>query len=155
MSFAFVVQLLSHVPLFTISWTAAHQAPPSSTISWSLLRFMSIESVILSNHFTLCGPLSFLSSIFSSIRVLFSMTQGLFFALGGQSTGASASASILPMNIQGWFPLGLTDLISFCPRDSQESSPRWQRSRWTWNTSLSTDTSGIHLQTQKYMQNTS
>ena len=115
MSFAFVVQLLSHVPLFTISWTAAHQAPPSSTISWSLLRFMSIESVILSNHFTLCGPLSFLSSIFSSIRVLFSMTQGLFFALGGQSTGASASASILPMNIQGSFPsglIGLTFLLS-------------------------------------------
>ena len=46
-----------------------------------------------------------------------------FFASGGQSTGASASAAVLPMNIQGWFPLGLTGLISLQSRDSQESSP--------------------------------
>ena len=45
------------------------------------------------------------------------------FASGGQSIGASASASVLPMNIQGWFPLGLTGLISLCPGDSWESSP--------------------------------
>ena len=45
------------------------------------------------------------------------------FASGGQSIGALASASVLPMNIQGWFPLGLTDLISCSPWDSQESSP--------------------------------
>ena len=45
------------------------------------------------------------------------------FSSGGQSIGASASASVLPMNTQGWFPLGLTDLITCCPRDSQESSP--------------------------------
>ena len=43
------------------------------------------------------------------------------FVLGGQSIGASAS--VLPMNIQGWFPLGLTDLVSLLSRDSQESSP--------------------------------
>ena len=46
-----------------------------------------------------------------------------FFTSGGQSIGASALASVLPMNIQDWFPLGLTGLISFYPRDSQESSP--------------------------------
>ena len=45
------------------------------------------------------------------------------FASGGQSTGASASASVLPMNIQGWFPLGWTGLVPCSPRDSQESSP--------------------------------
>ena len=45
------------------------------------------------------------------------------FASSGQSTGASASASVLPMNIHCWFSLGLTDLISFSPRNSQESSP--------------------------------
>ena len=45
------------------------------------------------------------------------------FPSGDQSTGASASASVLPMNIQGWFPLGITGLISCCHRDSQESSP--------------------------------
>ena len=47
----------------------------------------------------------------------------LLFASGGQSIGASASASVFPMSIQGWFPLGLTGLISLRPRDSQESSP--------------------------------
>ena len=46
-----------------------------------------------------------------------------FFTSGGQSIGVSASASVLPMNIQGWFPLGSTGLISCCPRNSQESSP--------------------------------
>ena len=50
----------------------------------------------------------------------FAMSQ--LFASSGQNTGASALASVLPMNIQGWFPLGLTGLISLCPRDSQESS---------------------------------
>ena len=45
------------------------------------------------------------------------------FASGGQSIGSSASASVLPMNIQGWFPLGLTSLSPCCPRDSQDSSP--------------------------------
>ena len=46
-----------------------------------------------------------------------------FFTSSGQSIGVSASASVLPMNIQDWFPLGLTGLISCSPRDSQESSP--------------------------------
>ena len=64
-----VVQSLSHVPPFTISWTAARQVPLSSTVTWSLLRLMSIESVILSNHLTLCHPLLLLSLIFPSIRV--------------------------------------------------------------------------------------
>ena len=50
-------------------WTALHQAPLSSTTSWSLLKFMSIELVMLSNHLILCRPLLFLSSIFSSIRI--------------------------------------------------------------------------------------
>ena len=51
----------------------------------------------------------------------FPMSQ--FFASGGQSTGVSASASVLPMNIQDWFPLGWTGWIPCSPRDSQESSP--------------------------------
>ena len=55
--------------LFVIPWTAAHQAPLSSTISQSLLRCMSIESVMLSNHLILCCPLLLLPSIFPSIRV--------------------------------------------------------------------------------------
>ena len=64
-----VVQSLSHIPLFAIQWTAACQASLSSTISWSLLKPMSIESVMLSNHLILCCPLLLLPSIFPSISV--------------------------------------------------------------------------------------
>ena len=71
----FVVQFLSPVQLFVTSWTSAHQASLSSTISWSLLKFMFIESVMLSNHLILCRPL-LLPSIFPSIRV-FSNELGL------------------------------------------------------------------------------
>ena len=63
------VQLLSHVQLFAMPWTVAHQASLSITNSWSLLKLMSIESVIPSNHLILCCPLLLLPSIFSSIRV--------------------------------------------------------------------------------------
>ena len=84
------------------------QASLSFTISWSLLRFMSVESVMLSNHLILCRPSLLLPSVFPFIRV-FSMS--LFFVSGDQNTGDSASASVLPMNIQDWFPLGLTGLI--------------------------------------------
>ena len=63
------VHLLSHVWLFSTPWTAARQASLSITNSPSLLRFMSIESVMPSNHLTLCHPLLLLPSIFPSIRV--------------------------------------------------------------------------------------
>ena len=62
-----VVQLLSRVRLFVTPWSAALQAPLSFTVSWSLLKLMSIESVMLSNHLNFCGPLLLLSSIFTSI----------------------------------------------------------------------------------------
>ena len=64
-----VVQSLSPVQLFATQWTAARQAFQSFTISWSLLKFMSIESVTPSNHLILCGPLLLLPSNFPSIRV--------------------------------------------------------------------------------------
>ena len=82
---------------------------PGFTVSWSLLNLMFIESLMLSNHLIHCCSLLLLSSIFPSIRI-FLMSQ--LFPSGGQSIGALASASILPMNIQGWFPSGLTCLIS-------------------------------------------
>ena len=63
------VQSLSHVRLFVTTWTAAFQASLSFTIFLSLLRFMSIESVMLSNHLILCHPLLLLPSTFSRIRV--------------------------------------------------------------------------------------
>ena len=68
-SSAAVVQLLSHVSLFVTPWTAALQASLSFTISWSLLKLMSIESVIPSNHLILCCPFLLLPSIFPRIRV--------------------------------------------------------------------------------------
>ena len=91
------VQSLSHVRLFAIPWTAACQASLSITNSWSLPKLMSTESVMPSNQLILCHPLFLPLSIFPSIRV-FSNSQ--FFASGGKSIGVSASASILPMNIQ-------------------------------------------------------
>ena len=101
-----VVQSLSRVWFSVTPWTAACQAIVSFTISWSLRKFMSLESVILSNHPILCHPLFLLSSIFPSVRVFF-MSQ--FFMSGGQRI--RTSASVLPMNVQGWFPFGLTGLI--------------------------------------------
>ena len=80
--------------------------------------------VMLSNHLILCGPLLFLPSRFPSIRVFSSESA---FCIRCESTGASASASVLPMNIQGWFPLGLTGLISCCLRNSLMLAP-WKKS---------------------------
>ena len=63
-----VVELLGHVQLFEIPWTAAHQNPLSSTISRNLLKLMSIELVMLSNHLILCHPL-LSPSVFPSVSV--------------------------------------------------------------------------------------
>ena len=82
---------------------------PILTISQGLLKCMSIESMMPSNHLILCWPLLHLPSIFPGIR---SFPVSLFFTSGGQSIWASASASVLPMIIQGWFPIWLTGLIS-------------------------------------------
>ena len=102
------VQSLSHVQLFATPWTAACQASLSITSSRSPPKLMSIESVMPSNCLILCSPLLLLS-IFPSIRV-FSNELVLF--IGGQSIGVSALASVLPMNIQDWSPLGWTGWIS-------------------------------------------
>ena len=82
---------------------------------------MPIKSVMLSNHLVLFHHLLLLSSIFPSIRV-FSKLIGKYWSFS-QNIGVSASALVLPMNIQGWFPLGLTGLISLLSKDSQESAP--------------------------------
>ena len=84
-------------------WTAAHQASLSITNSLSLLKLMSIESVMPSNHLILCHPLLLGLQSFPESGS-FAMSQ--LFVSGGQSTGASASASVLLMNIQGCFPCG-------------------------------------------------
>ena len=76
----------------------------SFTISQSLFKVMSIESEMPSNHLLLCHPFCPQSSASGSFPM------SCFFTSGGQSIGASAS--VFPMNIQGWLPLGLTGLIS-------------------------------------------
>ena len=114
------VQSLSHVWLFATLWTAAHQASLSITNSWSLLKLMSTESVMPSNHFIHCHSLLLISQSAPALRS-FPMNQ--FFTSGGQNIGISASASVLPMNIQDWFPLGWLVGSPCSPKDSQESSP--------------------------------
>ena len=81
---------------------------PSIINSWSLLKLMSIESVMPSNHLILCRPL-LPPSIFPSIR---DFLMSHFFASVGRSIGVSASASVLPMNIKDWFSLGFTGWMS-------------------------------------------
>ena len=81
---------------------------PSFTISQNLLRFMSLESVMLPNHLILCCPLLLLPSIFPASG---SFPLNQLFTSGGQNIGVAASTSVLPINAQAWFPLGLTGLI--------------------------------------------
>ena len=113
------VQSLSHVQLFVTPWTATRQASLSTTNSWNLLKFMSIESVMPSNHLIVCRPL-LPPSVFPSIRVFFSESVLCI----RWPKCSSFSFSISPSN-------EYSGLISFngqvgspcSPRDSQESSP--------------------------------
>ena len=101
------VQLLSCVQLLETSWTAACQASLFITNSWSLLKLMSIESVMSSNHLILCHPLLLLTSVFPSIRV-FSNESAV-----GIRWPKYWSFSFSPSNeIQDWFPLELTSWLS-------------------------------------------
>ena len=103
------VQLFSHVQLFVTQWTAARQASLSITNSQSLLKLTSIQSMMPSSHLILCRPLLLLTSI-SPASGSFPMSQ--LFISSGQSIRASAWASVLPMNIKDWSPLGWTGWIS-------------------------------------------
>ena len=103
------VQLLNRVQLFVTPWTAACQASLSITNSCSLLKLMSIELVMSSNHLSLCHPFLLLPSAFPESGS-FPMSQ--LFLSGGQSIGGWTSASVHLMNIQDLFPLGWTGWIS-------------------------------------------
>ena len=102
------VQLPNCIQLFETRWTAAHQASLSFTVSQSLFKLMSIELVILSNHLILAAPFFF---CLQSVPVSGSFPVSGFSINGGQSPGASASTSVLPVNIQDLFPLWLAGLI--------------------------------------------
>ena len=105
------VQSLSHVWFFATPWAAASQASLSSTNSQSLPKVMSIESVMVmpSNHLI---PVVLFSSCLQFFPASGSFQVSQFFTSGDQSIGASASASVLSMNTQDWFPLGWTGWIS-------------------------------------------
>ena len=99
------VQSFSHVQLFAIPWTAAHQASLSITNSWSFVNSCASSQW--------CHPTTSSSVVpFSSCLQSGSFPVSQFFTSGGQSIRVSASASVLPMNIQDWFPLGWTGWIS-------------------------------------------
>ena len=106
--FTYCASVQSHgrVWLFVTPWIAACQASLSITNSWSSPKLLSIELVMPSSHLILCRPLLLLPPIPPS----FPMSQ--LFEWGGQSTGASALASVLPKNTQNWSPLEWTGWIS-------------------------------------------
>ena len=106
-------QSLSHVWLFVSPWTTAHQASLPITNSQSFLKLLSIGLVMPSNHLILCRPFS---SRLQSFPALGSFQMSQFFASDGQSFAVSASASVFPVNIQDWFPLGWTGWISLLPK---------------------------------------
>ena len=116
-----VFQLLSRVRLFVTPRTAARQASLSFTISWSLLKLMSIELVILP---TISSSVVPFSSCLQSFPASGSFPMSLLFTSDGQSTGTSASALVLSMNIQGWLLLGLIDW--FDPSSIFSSTTVWK-----------------------------
>jgi len=93
-----IVELLSHIRCFVIPWTVSRQATLPFTISWSLLKLMSIELVMPSNHLILCRPFSSCPQSFPESGS-FPMNQ--LFTSDRQSIRASALALVLPMDIQG------------------------------------------------------
>ena len=107
--FVAVAQLLCRVWLFATPLTAPHKAPLSSTASRSLLKPMSIESWC---HPAISSSVVPFSSCPQSFPASGSFQMSQLFASGGQSVGVSASASVLPMNTQDWFPYGWTGWIS-------------------------------------------
>ena len=113
------VQLFSCVRLFATPWTAACQAylsilPGTCSNSCPLNRWC---------HPAISSSVTLFSSCLQSFPASGSFQMSQLFTSGGQSIGASASASALPMNIQDWFPLGWLVGSPCSPRDSQESSP--------------------------------
>ena len=113
-----VVQSPSHIRLFATPWTAARQASLSLTTFWSLPKFMFIALVMPSSQLILWRPLLLLPSIFSRIR---DFSSELSVCIRWRKYwNISASALVLPVNIQGWLPLRLTGLISLLSKGLSE-----------------------------------
>ena len=144
------VALWNCVQLSATLWTAAHQVSLSITNSQSLLKFMSIESVMPSNHLLLCRPLLLSPSIFPNIRVFSSESVR---RIRWPSIGVSALASVLPMNTQDWFPLRWTGWISlqWINECSQSVFPKtlWQ----VYYSLYSTNKTTRHREADGFVQN--
>ena len=117
----FVVQSFSRVQLFVTPWIAACQAFLTFTISRNLLSPLCLLSWWC--YPSISSSVTCLSSCPQSFPASESFPVSQLFTSGGQSTGASVSASVLLMSIQGWFPLGLTDLISLLSKGLSKSYP--------------------------------
>ena len=138
------VQSLSLVCLLVSPWIAACQASLSITNFWSLLKLMSIESVMLSSHLILCHSLLLLPPIPPRIRV-FSNEQ--LFVSGGQSIGVSALVSGLPINSQDWSPLEWTGWMSLQSKGlSRVFSNTTAQKHWFFDAQLSSQ-SNSHIHT--------
>ena len=120
------VHSLSRVRLFAIPWTAARQASLSITNSWSLLKLMSIESVMPSSHLILCHPLLLLPPIPPRIRVF---SNELTPCMRWPKYWSFSFSISLPMNTQDWSPLGL-DLYAAANITAPVSSPWHQAPSW-------------------------
>ena len=104
-----VVQSWSCFRLSATLCTPSRRVSLSFCISWSLLKLTFIEAMMLFKYFILSAHFS---SCLQSFQASGSFPMNMHFTSGGQSIGASASASVLPTDIQDWFPLGLSGLIS-------------------------------------------
>ena len=148
-----VVQSPSWVQLFLTPGTAACQASLSLTNSRSLPKFISIALVMPSNHLTLCHPLILLPSIFPSARIL---SNKLALGIRWLKYWSFSFSIVLPMNIQGWFPLGWTPLISLLSEGLSRFfsiTTIWETSiLWCSASSLISSLSSPSLEKQPYYQ---
>ena len=128
-----VVQSLSHIWLFCDPMNCSTTCSLSFTVSWHLLKLMSIGSMMWSNHIILCHPFpSCLQSFPPSGSFLISQ----LFKPGDQSIGTSASALVLPENMQGPFPLGLTGLISLQSKGHSSIFSSTTKASTLWHSSF-------------------
>ena len=140
------VQLLTFVQLFATPWTVARQVPcPSSTPGACSNSCPSSRWC----HPTISSSIVPFSSCLQSFPASGAFPMSHFFASGGQSIGASASASVLPMNIQEWFPLKEeTELDSVLGQAANIRLHAWSPSQWTLNFVSGVYRNGIPMENQ-------
>ena len=130
--------------LFATPWTPGNQASLFFALSWSLLKFMSIESVI---RLAISSSATTFSHCLRSFPASRSFPVSPLFTSGSQKIGASASESVLSMSIQVWFPLGLTSLTSLLPKGLSRvfsNATIWKHRFFHAQTSLWSNSNIVH-----------